>query len=360
MRNGRRMRCTGKPSGGVGESGLAVTRYREPNRHEGVGVRQVRRTMRFNSAAGPWRVAGEHAFGRKRAGSEIVLYAARMAAAVAALQIPAGVVAEPNNPSKPAFASEWPDASNTGPPRDLKLKPSGPLTIAVAGTTISGLDIQGGVTVNADNVTIETSRISAKAWAVIKIDPHRTGIVVRDCSIDGLGAGPDGNGNQGIMGQGTFQRNNIFNVENGIVLTGKDNLIEGNFIHDLNAGGAPHYDGIQIDGGISDTVIRHNTIINSHGAAGAIMIDNEFGPVSNIVIEGNLLAGGSYTIYSDGKFNDNPISNVSITDNHIGSGQYGPTLFRKNRPTYLRNATDGWHLVRNLNFGKVAAQEAIR
>jgi hypothetical protein len=270
------------------------------------------------------------------------------------------VVAEPNNPSKPAFASEWPDASNTGPPRDLKLKPSGPLTIAVAGTTISGLDIQGGVTVNADNVTIETSRISAKAWAVIKIDPHRTGIVVRDCSIDGLGAGPDGNGNQGIMGQGTFQRNNIFNVENGIVLTGKDNLIEGNFIHDLNAGGAPHYDGIQIDGGISDTVIRHNTIINSHGAAGAIMIDNEFGPVSNIVIEGNLLAGGSYTIYSDGKFNDNPISSVSITDNHIGSGQYGPTLFRRNRPTYLRNATDGWHLVRNLNAGKVAGQEAIR
>jgi len=240
------------------------------------------------------------------------------------------------------------------------LKPSGPLTIAVAGTTISGLDIQGGVTVNADNVTIETSRISAKAWAVIKIDPHRTGIVVRDCSIDGLGAGPDGNGNQGIMGQGTFQRNNIFNVENGIVLTGKDNLIEGNFIHDLNAGGAPHYDGIQIDGGISDTVIRHNTIINSHGAAGAIMIDNEFGPVSNIVIEGNLLAGGSYTIYSDGKFNDNPISSVSITDNHIGSGQYGPTLFRRNRPTYLRNATDGWHLVRNLNVGKVAGQEAIR
>ena len=289
-----------------------------------------------------------------------MLYAARIAAAVAALQIPAGVVAEPNNPSKPAFASEWPDASNTGPPRDLKLKPSGPLTIAVAGTTISGLDIQGGVTVNADNVTIETSRISAKAWAVIKIDPHRTGIVVRDCSIDGLGAGPDGNGNQGIMGQGTFQRNNIFNVENGIVLTGKDNLIEGNFIHDLNAGGAPHYDGIQIDGGISDTVIRHNTIINSHGAAGAIMIDNEFGPVSNIVIERNLLAGGSYTIYSDGKFNDNPISNISITDNHIGSGQYGPTLFLKNRPTYLRNATDGWHLVRNLNFGKVAAQEAIR
>jgi len=319
--------------------------------------------MRSNSAgteARNWRRAGERESGRKRPWGMIALDAVRMAAAITALQIPAAAAAEPNSPPQPAIASQWPDASNTGPPRDLELKSSGPLTIAVAGTTISGLDIQGGVTVNADNVTIEMSRISAKAWAVIKIDLHRTGIVVRDCTIDGLGAGPDGNGNQGIMGQGTFQRNNIFNVENGIVLTGRGNLIEGNFIHDLNAGGAPHYDGIQIDGGISDTVIRRNTIINSHGAAGAIMIDNEFGPVSNIVIEGNLLAGGSYTIYSDGKFNDHPISDVSITDNHIGSGQYGPTLFRRNRPTYLRNATDGWRLVRNLNFGNVAAQEAIR
>ncbi len=302
---------------------------------------------------------GGSALGRKRWWAGIVLDVARVAAAVVALQFRGEVAAEPNSPSQPTSASQWPDATNTGP-RDLELKRSGPLTIATAGTTISGLDIDGGVTVNADNVTIEMSRISANAWAVIRIDPHQTGVVVRDCTIDGRGAGPDGNGNQGIMGQGTFQRNNIFNVENGIVLTEKSSLIEDNFIHDLNAGGAPHYDGIQIDGGISEVVIRHNTIINSHGAAGAIMIDNEFGPVSNIIIEGNLLAGGSYTIYSDAKFNDNPISGISITDNHIGSGQYGPTLFRKNRPIYLRNATDGWRLLRNLNLGKTAAQEAIR
>lgn len=319
--------------------------------------------MESKSVAGEMRRRrriGGSARGRKRWWSGFVLDVARVVAAVAALQFPGGVAAEPNSPSQPASASQWPDATNTGPPSDLELKPSGPLTIAIAGTTVSGLDIEGGVTVNADNVTIEMSRISANAWAVIKIDPHQTGVVVRDCTIDGRGAAPDGNGNQGIMGQGTFQRNNIFNVENGIVLTENGNLIEGNFIHDLNAGGAPHYDGIQIDGGISDVVIRHNTIINSHGAAGAIMIDNEFGPVSNIVIEGNLLAGGSFTVYSDAKFNDNPISRISITDNHIGSGQYGPTLFRKNRPVYLRNSTDGWRLVRNLNLGNTAAQEAIR
>lgn len=293
----------------------------------------------------------------KRRWRSAAWHAARVAGAVALLQASLGMAAEPGGPQRPPSTSFWPDATNTGPPAELKLKSSAALTIDVAGTTISGLDIEGGVIVNADNVTIEMSRISGKAWAVIKIDPHQTGVVVRDCTIDGLGAAPDGNGNQGIMGQGTFLRNNIFNVENGIVLTGNNSLIEGNFIHDLEAGGAPHYDGIQIDGGISDVIIRHNTIINSHGAAGAIMIDNEFGPVSNVAIEGNLLAGGSYTIYSDGKFNDNPISGIAITNNHIGSGQYGPALIRKSRPRYLGNASDGWSLIRNLKFNNIGKQE---
>lgn len=293
--------------------------------------------------------------GCKRQGGRGVFATALIVGWVSLSGIATGLAHEPNDPAKPRLSATWPDVTSTGP-GDHKLEQSGPLTITSEGTTISGLDIYGGVTISADNVTIEMSRISANAWAVIKIDPHQTGIVVRDCTIDGLGADPDGNGNQGIMGQGTFLRNNISNVENGIVLTGHRNLIEGNFIHDLNAGGAPHYDGIQIDGGISDVVIRHNTIINSHGAASAIMIDNEFGPVSNVVIEDNLLAGGSYTIYSDGKFNDNPISGISISNNHIGPGQYGPVLFRKNRPNYLQNENDGWSLVRNLRFDSSARE----
>ncbi|WP_197090859.1 right-handed parallel beta-helix repeat-containing protein [Bradyrhizobium sp. LTSP849] len=299
--------------------------------------------------------AGSTAGGCKRRWGRGVLATAFIVGWVSLFEIATGLALEPNDPAKPRLSASWPDATSTGP-GDHKLERSGPLTVTSGGTTISGLDIHGGVTISADNVTIEMSRISANAWAVIKIDPHQTGIVVRDCTIDGLGADPDGNGNQGIMGQGTFLRNNISNVENGIVLTGNRNLIEGNFIHDLDAGGTPHYDGIQIDGGISDVVIRHNTIINSHGAASAIMIDNEFGPVSNVVIEDNLLAGGSYTIYSDGKFNDSPISGISITNNHIGPGQYGPVLFRKNRPNYLQNENDGWSLVRNLRFDSSARE----
>lgn len=251
-----------------------------------------------------------------------------------------------------ASTLEWPDGMNTGAPEDVTLKRSDGLVINTPGAVISKVDVYGSVRINAANVTLEKCRVTSNGWAVVQVEAGALGAVVQDCTLDGTGAGPDGTGNQGIMGYGTFLRNNICNVENGITVTGNDTIIQDNYIHDLKAGGDPHYDGIQIDGGISNVVIRHNTIINSHGAAGAIMIDNYFGPISNIVVDNNLLAGGSFTIYSDAKFNSSPITEVIVSNNHIAPGQYGPKLFRGNSPTYMGNSYDGAVLLRGIKSGK--------
>ncbi|MCK1328789.1 MULTISPECIES: right-handed parallel beta-helix repeat-containing protein [unclassified Bradyrhizobium] len=253
-----------------------------------------------------------------------------------------------------AFASnrEWPDATNTGVPDDTPLQRSDGLVITTPGTVVSKVDVHGSVHIKAADVTLEKCRVTSNGWAVVQIESGITGTVVQDCTINGTGAGPDGTGNQGIMGQGTFLRNNISNVENGITLTGNNSVIEDNYIHDLKAGGEPHYDGIEIDGAVSDVVIRHNTIINSHGAAAAIMIDNYFGPISNITVDNNLLAGGSFTIYSDAKFNSSPIAGVTVSNNHIAPGQYGPKLFRGNSPTYTGNSYDGAAQLRGVKLEK--------
>ena len=70
--------------------------------------------------------------------------------------------------------------------------------------------------------------------------------------------------------------------------------LTGNFIHALKATGSPHYDGIQMDGGQADVLITGNTVINDWGAAGAVMTNNEFGPITNVVVDGNFLKGGSF------------------------------------------------------------------
>jgi Ca2+-binding RTX toxin-like protein len=171
--------------------------------------------------------------------------------------------------------------------------------------------------------------------------------VVQDCEINGVGSGNDGS--NGISGQGTFLRNNIYNVENGINVTGSNTIIQDNYIHNLLASGSPHYDGIQIDGGESNVTVSHNTIINDYGQTSAVMIDNYFGPINNISVDNNVLVGGGYTVYADGQFSGGSISGVSFTNNHLGGGQWGDTDFNNTNPTYTGNVDDGLSIVNNLS-----------
>jgi len=234
----------------------------------------------------------------------------------------------------------WPEISNTGVPSDVKLARSKAVNIDRDGAVIDSLDIDGMVNVNASNVTLKRCRIRAASFWVVKIKKGATGVTVEDCEIDGVGSNNDGS--NGILGSGVFKRNNIYNVENGVTLDGgAPSVIMDNYIHDLLASGSPHYDCIQIDGGVSDVIIRHNTAINEYIQTSAVMIDNYFGPISDILVENNLLIGGAFTIYVDGQFNANPISNVRIINNHMGSGHWGVNAFNKTAPVFEGNVNDG-------------------
>ena len=239
----------------------------------------------------------------------------------------------------------WPDASNTGLPPGVTLTASGDLVITKAGTVISGLNITGTVTIEAANVTLENCKITSGAYFVVNVTAGTTGAVVQNCEINGLG---NTSGNVGINGQGTFIGNNIYNVENGINVTGAT-VIENNYIHDMHAAGSPHYDGIQIDGGVSNISIEHNTVINNNSSVSAIMIDNYWGPISNISVDNNLLVGGGFTVYDAQQFSGGTISGVSFTNNHMGAGQYGITDFTGTNPTYTGNVNDGAALAATLN-----------
>ncbi|AWL93215.1 Ig-like domain-containing protein [Bradyrhizobium ottawaense] len=237
----------------------------------------------------------------------------------------------------------FPDANSTGLPDGVILTPSGDITVTQPGTVIDALDVKGTISVLADNVTIQNSRITSSDWTGIWIKDGITGTVVKDSEILNVGSSPDGA--NGIVGSGTFLRNDIHDVENGIIVTGSS-LVQDNYIHAMNAPdvrlgtslGGPHYDGIEIDGGVSDVIIRHNTVINENSYVSAVMINNDFGPVSNIQVDGNYLAGGGYTLYSDGSFSStDKISGVSFTNNELGEGKWGYYYFRNNTPVLTNN-----------------------
>jgi hypothetical protein len=239
-----------------------------------------------------------------------------------------------------APAAGWPDLSNTGAPSGARLAASKALEIGLAGEVVEALEIDGTVAINASNVTLRRCRIRAASFSVVRIKTGVTGVTIEDCEIDGVGSNNDGC--NGIQGSGVFRRNNIHHVENGVTPDGGGpTVIEDNYIHDLLASGAPHYDCIQIDGGLSDVVIRHNTAINDFTQTSAVMIDNYFGPVSDVLVEDNLLIGGGFTIYVDGHFNANAVTNVRIVHNHMGPGRWGVTAFNRTAPIYEGNVADG-------------------
>jgi nitrous oxidase accessory protein NosD len=239
--------------------------------------------------------------------------------------------------SDQTVAGGFASSKSTGVPAGVTLRPSGELVINTPGMIVDGLDILGMVTVNAPNVTLKNCKVTAASWAVINITAGATGAIVKNCEINGASA----EGVRGISGHGTFINNDIHHVEDGIYILGSNTLIDGNYIHDLQSNwSGPHYDGIATDGGVSNIVIRNNTIINQHGQTSAIMLSNYFGPISDVTIHNNRLVGGGYTVYSDGQFSGGAISGVSITNNDLGKGRFGYMSIRNNSPIWQENVDE--------------------
>ncbi len=247
----------------------------------------------------------------------------------------------------------WPDSTNTGYPDGVILTPSGGLTITKAGTVISGLDINGPVIIRANNVTIQNCNISSSDYSVINIGQGITGTVIKNCEIDGEGVA-----GAGIGGQGTFIGNNIHHVADGINVQGDNTLIQDNYIHDLYRKDGGHYDGIQMDGGFSHVKVLHNTIINDKGQTSAIMIDGYWGDISDIVVDNNLLVGGDYTIYATGVNVRGSVTDIQITNNHLGKGTYGYTIFEQAGVTASGNVNDGYTLLAQLGNGDVPSGDS--
>lgn len=223
------------------------------------------------------------------------------------------------------------NASNTGVPSGVALTPSGSLNVTTAGAVIQNLDITGNLTITANNVTVRNTRVTSGDFWVVNV--KGSGAKFDHVTVRGQGLS-GGEGTSGVVGSGTFDAVNVSQVENGFV-PGTGSIIRNSYVHDLNASGSPHYDGIQIDGGVTNIRVTGSTIHNQNGQTAAVMVDNFYGAVSGIVVDGNRLLGGGYTVYADGAFNTSALG-VTYSNNRFQKGYYGYSLRRG------ANATVTW------------------
>jgi hypothetical protein len=241
-------------------------------------------------------------------------------------------VATPTPTATPVIASTgFPNASNTGIPAGVTLKSASSNTLSAPGT-YSGLSFTGVVSITASNVTLQNCLINGTNtdYFELEIAAGLTNVVVQNCEIAGAGANSVQTGVYGVYVPGdsqvTLNALNIHGVGSPFTISDGRILIENSYAHDFYSGPATHYNGVQYNGGGSadfSLVIQNNTIINNQIQTDAIMLDNYFGPVNNVTINHNYLSGGDFTIYCDGHFNSNPITNITITNNTMGTGYYG-------------------------------------
>jgi len=261
----------------------------------------------------------------------------------------------------------FPDAANTGVPYGMRLRsvpgqvssgrgwefdPRGRVVVTGAGAVLAGLYIPYTVDVEANDVTIKDDHIVAGGRTSFGIAVrHTAGVTIEHDTINGR------NGSSGrvmaavkdIYADSTGLRvldSNIFDAGVGVQM--ESGLIQGNFVHDMGYLPGDHLDGINSDGGSSGMLtIRHNTIFCNHVQTDAIGLFEDFGSQQNRLVTGNLLAGGSYTIYAGQNSGGPATSNITITDNRIATlyfpqgGQYGPvTAFNPATTTWTGNVWD--------------------
>jgi hypothetical protein len=265
----------------------------------------------------------------------------------------------PGNDHPPYTVAGFPDNTNTGYPHGVAgdtraavtlTAYTGPMTITKAGTVIDSKIVNGALTINAHNVVIKNSLLKVVNASAINSTDDNNNLLVEDTEITGQGKDSSTGGIALISRTGyTLLRVNAHDSGDITRMDGHA-AIQDSWLHDPSGtNGAQHNDVIQ---STNATYIRilHNRLENPHQQTSCILLKADLGPISNVVVDSNLMAGGGYSFYwYDANDYSKHISNGTISNNRFlrapnggffaKGGMYGPEAFRATTsPAWSNNA----------------------
>jgi hypothetical protein len=190
------------------------------------------------------------------------------------------------------------------------------------GTVLQDLEIHGSVLITGNNVTLRNVKIVNNAFWPLRI--QGSGTVIEDSTVI---AGDDSQA--AITGSFTGRRLDLSGAGDGIKMSSNSTLVD-SYIHDLASFAGAHNDGIEATNAVNIRIV-HNTILNAESQTSALML-SEYGSKAdtNVLVQGNLFAGGGYTIYGgspDTAQGHEVIDNVFSTRYFSKSGSYGPVYY---------------------------------
>ncbi len=242
----------------------------------------------------------------------------------------------------------FPDATNTGVPDEARLRivpddltegdgwqvaaDGGRIEVDQNGAVLENIETDLPVEVAANGVTVRDCRIRASGDTAGVGLRGAAGTTIENNEIGPLQGAPRLKyGVQDVDGDATGTRivaNEIFRTGTGIAV--HEGAVLDNYLHDLEAQGDDHVNGVVSNGSTIPMEIRGNTILNPLDQTDAIALFQDFGLEANRVVADNLLAGGSYTIYAGGRAGGDLSSNIVIENNRFSrlffpdGGTFGP------------------------------------
>jgi hypothetical protein len=219
----------------------------------------------------------------------------------------------------------YPDAGNTGVPPGTSLTPSGSRTVSTDGAVLSGLEINGTVTVTADNVTIEDSRIvrssgGSGSYAVI-LNNGADDFTIRDTEVAGPTSTTDG-----LESAVWNHYNNPSATAIRVYFHGCADCWEGagSFRDDYMVVDAAypgsHDEDIYVCG--TSVNVDHSTLINTHHQTATVFGDTICGG-NDYTVTNSLLAGGGYVLYPQAN-SSSPVGSTRISGNRLARCQTSP------------------------------------
>lgn len=213
----------------------------------------------------------------------------------------------PASPSvSPTPERRWPDETSTGVPDGVELRESGSVVVTQDGTVIDGLHIRGELTISANDVVVRNTIVESNTnlYPVV-ITEGVTGALLENIEVDNL----DGAGINVYFrgGSGTLRGSNLQAGVDGVRIEADDVVVEDNYIHHLHRQPDGHHDAVQIRRG-DNVIIRGNNLqaynpitndpMNSALQIGSLLGDDQ---ISDLLVEGNLMNGGTYSVSGGGR-----------------------------------------------------------
>ena len=239
--------------------------------------------------------------------------------------------------------SRPPAGSGVGVPPGTQLRPSGSLTVDTPGTVLDALDVHGSVVITAPNVVVKRSRFTGTGttpWAIQTRDAGS--VLIQDVTIEGDYT------DAGIAyANWTAERVEIVGMTNDGAKMGNNVTVRDCWIHGFHPEDGAHADGLQITEDVGNVLVEHNRIDPGLGTNSALFLSPDLGPqvagAGPVILEGNVLGGGGYTLYVVGGAAGAELTDVHVLNNRfLRDAQYGPIRAEKKPASQANNAySDG-------------------